>query len=104
MTAGSITDSSGGKFVVRNCPGYNPVGSSVPGTAFALPASGTAWTNNTGVDGTLFVTAAGVVTDVVVQGVTVASSLSVGQSYFVPAGGTITFTYTTAPTLVFVGN
>ena len=89
---------------VRNCPGYNPVGSSVPGTAFALPASGTAWTNNTGVDGTLFVTGAGAVTDVVVQGVTVASSLSVGQSYFVPAGGTITFTYTTAPTLVFVGN
>ncbi len=75
-----------------------------PSSSFALPASGTAWTNNTGVDGTLYVTGAGVVTDVVVQGVTVASSLSVGQSYFVPAGGTITFTYTTAPTLVFVGD
>ena len=89
---------------VRNFPGYNPVGSSVPGTAFALPASGTAWTNNTGVDGTLYVTGAGVVTDVVVQGVTVASSLSVGQSYWIPAGGTITFTHTAAPTLVFVGD
>ena len=89
---------------IRNCPGYNPVGSAVPGTAFALPASGTAWTNNTGVDGTLFVTAAGTVTDVVVQGVTVGSSLAVGQSFFVPAGGTFTLTYSAAPTLVFVGN
>ena len=104
LTSGSITDSSGGKFVVRNCPGYNPVGSAVPGTAFSLPASGTAWTNNTGVDGTLFVTAAGTVTDVVVQGVTVGSSLAVGQSFFVPAGGTFTLTYSAAPTLVFVGN
>ena len=103
-TAGYVTGPSGHISIFRNNQGYNPVGSSVPGTAFALPASGTAWTNNTGVDGTLFVTGAGVVTDVVVQGVTVASSLSVGQSYFVPAGGTITFTYTTAPTLVFVGN
>ena len=100
----TITDSSGGKFAIRNCPGYNPVGSAVPGTAFALPASGTAWTNNTGVDGTLFVTAAGTVTDVVVQGVTVGSSLAVGQSYFVPVGGTFTLTYSASPTLVFVGN
>ncbi len=89
---------------IVNCPGFNPVGSAVPGTAFTLPASGTAWTNNTGVDGTLWVTGAGTVTDVVLQGVTVGSSLSVGQSYFVPAGGTITFTYSVAPTLVFVGN
>ena len=94
----------GGVSIFRNNQNYNPVGSSVPGTAFALPASGTAWTNNTGVDGTLHVTAAGTVTDVVLQGVTVGSSLAVGQSYFVPAGGTITFTYSAAPTLVFVGN
>ena len=100
----TITDSSGGKFAIRNCPGYNPVGSAVPGTAFALPASGTAWTNNTGVDGTLFVTAAGTVTDVVVQGVTVGSSLAVGQQFHIPAGGTFTLTYSAAPTLVFVGN
>ncbi len=110
---GSVSGTFGGKLVnnlgtgaisLRNVNGYNPVGSSIPGTAFSLPASGTAWTNNTGVDGTLYVTGAGVVTAVVVQGVTVASSLSVGQSYFIPAGGTITLTYTTAPTLVFVGN
>ena len=104
LVAGSITDSSGGKFVVRNCPGYNPVGAAIPGTAFALPASGTAWTNETGVDGTLVVTGAGTVTDVVLQGVTVGSSLAVGQSFFVPAGGTFTLTYSAAPTLVFVGN
>lgn len=89
---------------IANLTGYNPVGSAVPGTAFSLPASGTAWTNNTGVDGTLWVTAAGTVTDVVLQGVTVGSSLAVGQSFFVPAGGTITLTYSVAPTLVFVGN
>ena len=90
--------------VYRNNRPYNPVGSSVPGTAFSLPASGTAWTNNTGVDGTLFVTAAGTVTDVVVQGVTVGSSLAVGQQLHIPAGGTFTLTYSAAPTLVFVGN
>ena len=99
-----IANSQNGLLTVHDCPGYNPAGSSVPGTAFALPASGTAWTNNTGVDGTLYVTGAGVVTDVVVQDVTVGSSLTVGEQFFVPAGGTITFTYTTAPTLVFVGN
>ena len=104
IAAADITNSSGNPFVVRNCTPLNPAGSTVPGTAFALPASGTAWTNNTGVDGTLYVTAAGTVTDVVLHGVTVGSSLSVGQSFFVPAGGTITLTYTTAPTLVFVGN
>lgn len=48
--------------------------------------------------------AAVTVTDVVVQGVTVGSSLAVGQSFFVPAGGTFTLTYSAAPTLVFVGN
>ena len=102
--SGSTSVSASPSLVIRDCPGYNPVGSSVPGTAFALPASGTAWTNNTGVDGTFYVTAAGTVSDVVVQGVTVASSLAVGQSFFIPAGGTITFTYSAAPTLVFVGN
>lgn len=81
-----------------------PQGFTSTGTPFALPASGTAWTNNTGVDGTLYVTAAGTVTDVVIDGVTVASSLSIGQAFFVPAGGTITFTYSAAPTLAFVGN
>lgn len=89
---------------VRNFPGYNPVGSNVPGTAFALPASGTAWTNNTGVDGTLYVTGAGTVTDVVVQGVAVGTSLIVGQSFRIPAGGTFELTYSAAPTLAFVGD
>ena len=104
FVSGSTSVSSSPNLAIRNCPGYNPVGSSVPGTAFSLPASGTAWTNNTGVDGTLYCTAAGTVTDVVLQGVTVASSLAVGRTFFVPAGGTITFTYSSAPTLVFVGD
>lgn len=104
LSGATITDNSGGKFVIRNCPGYNPVGSSVPGTAFALPASGTAWTNDTGVDGTLYVTAVGTVTDVVVNGVTVGSSLVVGQSIPVKAGSSLTLTYSAAPTLVFVGD
>ena len=89
---------------IKDSPGLNPAGATAPWTAFSLPVSGTAWTNNTGVDGTLYCTAAGTVTDVVAQGVTVASSLAVGQSFFVPAGGTITFTYSSAPTLVFVGD
>jgi hypothetical protein len=93
-----------GTVAIRDVVGYNPVGSAVPGTAFALPASTVAWTNNTGVDGTLAVTAAGTVTAVSVNGVSVGTSLAVGQQYRVKAGGTFTLTYSVAPTLVFVGD
>jgi len=87
-----------------NCKGINPVGSSVPGTAFALAASGVAWTNLTGVDGTLYTTGAGTVTAVSVNGVALSGTLAIGDAYRVVAGGTFTLTYTVAPTLVFVGD
>lgn len=85
-------------------PGLNPVGSAVPGTAFAIGASTVAATNNTGVDGTLYVTAAGTVTAVSVNGVAVSGTLAVGDTYRIAAGGTFTLTYTVAPTVVFVGD
>lgn len=89
---------------IRNSPGLNPAGASVPGTAFALAASGSDWTNTTGVDGTLYCTAAGTVTAVRVNGVSVAGSLGVGDTFPVPAGGKWGYTGTAAPTMVFVGN
>lgn len=107
MSSGSWSVSTltfGGGFHFSNVLGLNPVGASIPGTAWSLPASGTAWTNDTCVNGMLYVTAAGTVSAVSVQGVSVQTSLAVGESFFVPAGGTITFTYSVAPTLVFVGN
>ena len=89
---------------IKDCPGYNPVGSSVPGTAFSIAASGSDWTNDTGVDGTLYCTAAGTVTAVRVNGVSVSGSLGVGDTFPVPAGGKWGYTGTAAPTMVFVGN
>lgn len=84
--------------------GYNPVGSSVPGTAFALAATTVAWTNNTGVDVALYVTAAGTVTAVSVNGVAVSGTMAIGNLYRVPSQGTFTVTYSVAPTLVAVGD
>lgn len=90
--------------VIRDNPGYNPVGSAVPGTAFAIPASTVTWTNTTGVDGILYVSAAGTTTVVVVNGVNIPIGAFVaGQSFQIPVGGTITLTYSIAPTLTFVG-
>jgi len=84
--------------------GYNPVGSSVPGTAFAIGATTAAATNNTGVDGALYVTAAGTVTAVTVNGVVVSAVMAVGDTYRLAAGGTFKITYSVAPTIVFVGD
>lgn len=94
----------GGSLRLRNNAGYNPVGSSVPGTAFALAATTVAWANTTGVDVELYCTAAGTVTAVAISGVTVCSTaLTVGQRFRVPANGTFTVTYTGAPTFAVVG-
>jgi hypothetical protein len=84
--------------------GLNPAGATIPGSAFAIGASTVAATNNTGVDGTLYVTAAGTVTAVSVNGVAVSGVLAVGDTYRLAAGGTFTMTYTVAPTVVFVGD
>ena len=98
-TASTLSD-----VTFRGNPGYNPVGSTVPGTAFALAATAVAWTNNTGVDGTLYVTAAGTVTAVSVNGVAVSGTMAAGDTYRVAAEGKFTVTYSSAPTLVFVGD
>jgi hypothetical protein len=92
------------RVVFRNNKGYNPVGASVPLTAWSIPGSTTVWTNNTGVDGTLYVTAVGAVTAVHVNGVAVQTSLLVGQTFKIKALGTFQLTYSSAPTLVFVGD
>ncbi len=105
---GSYTYNVGGVntgSVYHNNRGYNPVGSTFPGTAFAIGLTTTPATNNTGVDITLYVTAIGIVTSVSVNGVVVRSTaLVIGDSFNVPAGGTFTMTYSGAPTLVAVGN
>lgn len=92
--------------IVRGVAGVNPIGSptALQGTAFAISASTVAATNNTGVDGTLYTTGAGIVTAVSVNGVAVSGTLAVGDTYRLAAGGTLTLTYSTAPTLVFVGD
>jgi hypothetical protein len=90
--------------VIRNVAGYNPRGSAVPGTAFAIGATTVAATNNTGVDGTLYCTAAGTVTAIAVNGVTVQTAMVIGDTFRLAAGGTFTITYTVAPTMVFVGD
>lgn len=90
-------------FIYKNNSGRNPVGSFVPGTAFSLPASTGTWTNKTGVDGELYCTAAGSVTAVSVQGVSVSGTMVIGDRYRVAANGTFNCTYSGAPTLVFVG-
>lgn len=91
---------------ISDVMGYNPVGSSMPsgGTAFAIGATTVLATNNTGVDGTLYCTVAGTVTAVQVNGVTVQTSLAVGETFRLVVGGTLKMTYSSTPTLVFVGD
>lgn len=101
----------GGTFIVASATtrfsgniGLNPVGSVVPGTAFAIGATTVAAMNTTGVDGTLYVTAAGTVTAVSVNGVVISPTLAVGDTYRLVTGATLTLTYSAPPTLVFVGD
>lgn len=82
---------------LTNNPGYNPTG---PQTAPSMPASGTALTNPFPFDATVYVSG-GTVTEIAVGGT--ATGLTSG-SVFVPAGETITLTYSTAPTWVWIGN
>lgn len=106
MSGGRITGvvaNASPSTVIRNVAGFNPVGSAVPGTAFAIGASTVAATNNTGVDGALYCTAAGTVTAVSVNGVAVSTVMAVGDTFRLAAHATFTLTYTVAPTLVFVG-
>jgi hypothetical protein len=91
-------------FTIRGVTGFNPVGSAIPGTAFAIGASGVPTHNYTGVDGVIYVTGLGTVTAVSINGVAVSGTLSRDSSFPLKSGGTLTITYSVAPTLVFVGD
>ena len=82
---------------ISGTKGYNPTG---PQTAPAIPASGTALTNPFPFDATVYLSG-GTVSAVAVGG---ASTGLTSGMFFVPAGESITLTYTAAPTWVWVGN
>ena len=78
--------------------GYNPVG---PVTV-AVPASGTA-TAALPYDATYYITQATAASSVAVQGQTIDIPIGGPTAIRVPAGETLTPTYTTAPTWVVMG-
>ena len=83
--------------IARNST-YNPLGAGI--TQPSVPASGTAATNTYGVDANVFV-AGGTVTEVAIGGT---STGATSGSFRVPAGQTITLTYTAAPTWAWFGD
>lgn len=87
-----------------HCKGVNPTTAVNGAAVFALGASTVAWTNTTGVDGTLYTTGVGAATAVSVNGVAVSGTLGVGDTFRIVAGGTFTVTYTVAPSFTFVGD
>ena len=93
--AGLAPASTGVAF--RGCQGYNPTG---PQTAPTVPASGTALTNPFPFDVMVYTTG-GTVTAIAVGGT--ATGLTSG-GVLVPAGESITLTYTAAPTWVWIGD
>lgn len=97
----SIFDGGTGanKWVQQNA-GYNPRGSNVPQPA--VPASGTAVTNNTGVDCTVYV-AGGTVTNYAVGGTILGIGGPTNVGIVVPAGSTIQVFYSAAPTWKWIG-
>ncbi len=96
-SANIALSSFGAHVVFANNPGINPFG---PQAAPAVPASGTALTNPFPFDTAVYVSG-GTVTAVDLGGT--ATGLTSGQ-FSVPAGETITLTYSAAPTWVWVGS
>lgn len=78
--------------------GYNPVGHSV--VQPAVPASGTAQTNTSGVDCDVFI-AGGTVSAIAIGGT---STGATSGAFHLPAGQTITLTYSAAPTWQWFGD
>lgn len=105
LTLAGITDNSAGGLKLRNNGGINPVGL----VTVTVPASGTA-VAAASYDRTFYITAgtstcACAVTDVGGTSQTVATIPSSGfGAVFVPAGSTLTPTYTSAPTWTVQGN
>ena len=96
ITQGLVTTLVSG--TARGNQGYNPVGHGV--TQPSVPASTTAQTNSTGVDCTVFVTG-GTVSAIAIGGTS--TGLTSG-AFRVPAGQTITLTYSSAPTWQWFGD
>jgi len=80
------------KVKISNCGGYNPMGFAAPQPS--IPASGVATKNLSGYDCTVYVDS-GTVSSIAVDGFGVFTSS--GKSLFVPAGSTITLTYSVVP-------
>ena len=97
-TAGVVSLNATSTPRVHHNVGYNPVGHAVAQPA--VPATTVAATNTTGVDCTVFVTG-GTVTVVAIGGT--ATGLTSG-AFRVPAGQTITLTYSVAPTWQWFGD
>ncbi len=96
---GPIGFASAAGIAIRNNPGYNPVGP----TAVAVPASGSA-TTALPYDATFYITQATAASSVAVQGQSIAIPVGGPTAIRVPAGQTLTPTYTTAPTWVVMGD
>lgn len=84
--------------IARAVAGYNPRGASV--TQPAVPASGTAVTNTTGVDCTVYI-AGGTVTAIDIEGTPTGAT---GGPVRIAAGQTITLTYSSVPTWTWFGD
>ncbi len=102
-TTGFINQNATSTNKVHHNAGYNPVGHAVAQPA--VPATTVAATNNSGVDCTVIVTG-GTVSAIAVAGTATGVALTTGQiaQFRVPAGSTITYTYTVAPTHSWYGD
>lgn len=98
-TGAMFLNSGTGILSARDLIGLNPVG---PVTV-AVPASGTA-TAALPYDSTFYITQATAASSVAVQGQTIAIPVGGPTAIRVPAGQTLTPTYTTAPTWVVMGD
>jgi hypothetical protein len=99
---GGVLNSANGSAAeckVTNVAGFNPRGFI---TAPAIPASGVATTNRTGVDVTVYLNGGTLTANVQISGHGVLGTTNV--PYFLPAGETITLTYSVAPTWQWSGN
>ncbi len=96
-TAGLVNLNAASTDKVHHNSGYNPVGALA---APAIPASAVAQTNTTGLDVTVYVNG-GTVSAVAVGGTPTGQT---GGAFRVPAGQTITLTYTVAPTWTWYGD
>ena len=93
---GGVSDLSTGGATFRNNLGYNPVGVLGPP---AVPASTVAYTNAYGVDAQVFITG-GTVTVIKIGSFTTGLTSGI---FVVPAGQTITITYSSVPTWTWYG-